>query len=236
MVSKRPLASEFSNLSTPLIADACMRVKVPLRVAPSEICPLVQGMRVAGRVLPAHHRGSVDVFLEAMRNALPGDVLLVDNEGRSDESCVGDLTVLEARAWGLAGLVVRGYHRDTDELVRIGFPVFSYGSHPAGPRRLDQRMIEDLSSAQWDGFVVNNKDLVFADDDGVLFVQSSAVEKVLEAAKAIWRVERKQAELIRAGKKLSEQLDFDSYLSKRNSNPSYSLRRHLRERGGAVEE
>jgi 4-hydroxy-4-methyl-2-oxoglutarate aldolase len=121
-------------------------------------------------------------------------------------------------------------------LVRIGFPVFSYGSYPAGPRRLDQRMIEDLSSAQWDGFAVNNKDLVFADDDGVLFVQSSAVEKVLEAAKAIWRVERKQAELIRAGKKLSEQLDFDSYLSKRNSDPSYSLRMHLRERGGAVEE
>jgi 4-hydroxy-4-methyl-2-oxoglutarate aldolase len=235
-LSKRLLASEFSNLSTPLIADACLRVKVPLRVAPSAMRPLVRGMRIAGRVLPARHRGSVDVFLEAMGRALPLDVLVVDNEGRSDESCIGDLTVLEARACGLAGLVVRGYHRDTDELVKIGFPVFSYGSYPAGPRRLDQRMSQDLSSTQWDDFSVDSNDVVFGDDDGVLFVQSSAIENVLEAAKAIWRVERKQAELIQAGKKLSAQLDFDSYLAKRNSDPSYTLRKHLRVRGGAVEE
>ena len=235
-LSKRLLASEFSNLSTPLIADACLRVKVPLRVAPSAMRPLVLGMRIAGRVLPARHRGSVDVFLEAMGRALPLDVLVVDNEGRSDESCIGDLTVLEARAWGLAGLVVRGYHRDTDELVKIGLPVFSYGSYPAGPRRLDQRMSQDLSSAQWDNFSVDSNDVVFGDDDGVLFVESSAIENVLEAAKGIWKVERKQAELIPAGKKLSEQLDFDSYLAKRNSDPSYTLRKHLRERGAAVEE
>jgi 4-hydroxy-4-methyl-2-oxoglutarate aldolase len=236
MVGKRLLANEFSNLSTPLIADACIRVKVPLRVAPPEIRPLIRGMRIAGRVLPARHRGSVDVFLEAIRNALPGDVLVVDNEGRSDESCVGDLTVLEARAWGLAGLVVRGCHRDTDELVRIGFPVFSYGSYPAGPRRLDPRTPTDLHSAQWDDFAVDSNDLVFADDDGVLFIPSNIIEEVLEAARTIWKVERQQAETIRAGKKLSQQLDFDSYLAKRDTDPSYTLRKHLRERGGAIEE
>ena len=235
-MSKSLLANEFSSLSTPLIADACLRVNVPLRVAPSIIRPLVHGMRLAGRVLPARHRGSVDVFLEAMKKALPGDVLVIDNEGRNDESCIGDLTVLEARAWGLSGLVVRGYHRDTDELVRIDFPVFSFGAYPAGPRRLDRRMSEDLSSAQWDDFSVGSNDVVLADDDGVLFVPLSAIERVLEAAKAIWKVERKQAELIQAGKRLSEQLDFDSYLAKRDSDPSYSLRKHLRERGGAVEE
>ena len=236
MMSNRNLPAEFSSLSTPLIADACLRAKVPLRVAASVIHPIVRDMRVAGRVLPARHRGSVDVFLEAMKKALPGDVMVIDNEGRTDESCVGDLTVLEARASGLAGLVVRGLHRDTDELVKIGFPVFSYGSYPAGPRRLDQRTREDLSSVQWDDFSVDSNDIVFADDDGVLFVPSSAFEKVLEAAKAISKVERRQAELIQAGKKLSEQLNFGSYLEKRNSDPSYTLRRHLRERGGAVEE
>jgi len=198
--------------------------------------PLVHGMRVAGRVLPARHRGSVDVFLEAMKKAHPGDVLIVDNEGRSDESCVGDLTIMEARAWHLAGLVVRGYHRDTKELVGLGFPVFSYGSYPAGPRRLDQRGPLDLSSAQWDGFTVDGADVVFAGDDGVLFVSTTRLDDVLKIAKSIWNVERRQAERILAGKKLSEQLDFDGYLSKRNSDPSYTFRKHLRERGGAVEE
>lgn len=114
--------------------------------------------------------------------------------------------------------------------------MFSYGAYPAGPRRLDERQPEDLSSAKWDDFIVDNNDIVFADDDGVLFVASNAIEKVLEVAEKIWKVERRQAGAIRAGEKLSEQLDFDSYLAKRNSDPSYTLRRHLRERGGAIEE
>ncbi len=235
-MDNRSLASAFSNLSTPLTTDACVRLQIPLRVAPPGIRPVVPGTRTAGQVLPARHRGSVDVFLEAMKRAQPGDVLVVDNERRADESCVGDLTVLEARAWGLSGLVVRGYHRDTDELMQIGFPVFSYGQYPAGPRRIDQRGPLDLSSAQWDGFVVDDNDVVFADSDGVHFVPSAQAEDVLEAAESIWKVERRQAETIRSGKKLSEQLDFDGYLAKRRADPSYTFRRHLRERGAAIEE
>jgi regulator of RNase E activity RraA len=45
-------------------------------------------------------------------------VLVIDNQGRTDESCIGDLTVLEARTWGLSGFVVRGLIRDTSELIK----------------------------------------------------------------------------------------------------------------------
>ena len=171
-----------------------------------------------------------------MRKAKPGDVLVIDNEDRKDEACIGDLTVLEARAHGLAGLVVRGYHRDTPELVRIGFPVFSYGSYPGGPQRLDERKSLDLASALWDDFTVENTDMVFADDDGVLFIESTKINEVLKAAESIWKVERDQARKIKAGKTLSEQLDFEGYLVKRGSDTSYTLRKHLRARGGAIEE
>ena len=91
------------ELSTPLIADGCLRRGVPLRLAPPGIAPVVAGSRVAGRALPARHYGSVDVFLEAFGAARAGDVLVVDNAGRTDEACVGDLTVLEAQAAGIAG-------------------------------------------------------------------------------------------------------------------------------------
>ena len=85
----------FADLWTPLVADACVRCGVPLRAARSGIRPVVGGQGIAGRVLPARHYGSVDVFLEAFSRAGAGDVLVIDNGGRLDEACVGDLAVLE---------------------------------------------------------------------------------------------------------------------------------------------
>src|SRR5919197_5387095 len=94
----------FTDLSTPLVADACIRCEVPLRAAPPGIRAVVSGRRIAGRALPARHYGSVDVFLEAFERAAQGDVLVVDNCGRLDEAFVGDLAILDAEAAGLAGV------------------------------------------------------------------------------------------------------------------------------------
>ncbi|WP_238546129.1 RraA family protein [Tumebacillus flagellatus] len=227
----------FQTLSTPLLADACLRMKVPYRVAPAGIQPITAGTRIAGRVLPVRHYGSVDIFLEAMHGAAAGDVLVIDNQGRTQEACIGDLTVLEAAASGLAGMVVWGLHRDTFELREIGFPVFSYGSCPTGPQRLDAREEEALESASFGEFQVTADDLVFADDDGVLFVSGTVdVEQLLQIAAAISQTERKQADLIRSGKTLRDQLRFAEYLEKRASDPGYSFRAHLQTIGGSIEE
>jgi regulator of RNase E activity RraA len=227
---------EFAGLSTPLVADACVRCGVPLRATPAGIGAVVAGQRVAGRVLPARHYGSVDVFLEALGRAEVGDVLVIDNGGRTDEACIGDLVVLEARAAGVAGLVVWGLHRDTPELAAIGLPVFSYGSFPAGPGRMDEREPGALASARFGAHLVSSDDVVFADDDGVVFVPGGQAGAVLAAARQIAEVERDQARRIGEGQTLRQQTAFGDYLARHAADPSWTFRQHLRRAGGAIEE
>lgn len=230
------LSPLFSRSSTALICDACLRLGVRYEMPNPAIKPLRATMRIAGRVLPARHYGSVDVFLEAFESAEAGDILVIDNGGRLDEACIGDLTVLEARNAGLGGIVVWGVHRDTAELAAIDFPVFSYGSCPSGPQRLDARPSDALTSASCGGLRVDTSYFVVADDDGVAFAPLAEAGKIFTTAESIWSKERAQAQAIRSGTSLRAQLRFSEYLEARTHDPSYTLRRHLKRVGGAIEE
>ena len=230
------LSRAFAELSTPLIADAGLRLKIPLRISPPGIRPVTPNQRLAGPVLPVRHFGSVDVFLEAMEGAQPSQVLVIDNGGRLDEGCIGDLTALEAEHCGLAGIIVWGAHRDTPELRRIRLPIFSYGVCPSGPQRLDPRDPAALRSARFGNFLVEPGDVALADDDGCLFAAAAHLDHLLRVAHEIRQRERHQAEAIKSGRSLREQLEFAQYLEKRTADPSYTFREHLRKISGAIEE
>ncbi|GAA2753698.1 RraA family protein [Amnibacterium kyonggiense] len=223
---------ELDGLTTAHVADGCLRVGVPVRCGPAGLVPLLPGRPFAGAAAPALHLGSVDRLLEAIDGARPGDVLVVDDDGRLDEACLGDLLVLEAAQAGLAGVVVWGLHRDTADLHAIGLPLSSLGSIPTGPLPRHVHRDRTVHLGEWP---VETGDLVVADDDGVVLVEAAAAEAVLAAARAIRDAERAQADRIRAGTGLREQLRFADYLARRAEDPTWTFRQHLRSVGGEIE-
>lgn len=227
--------NESYRVTTPNVADACLRLGVPFCCAPREIRPLETGLRIAGSALPVVHHGSVDVFLEALLTADPDAILVVDNQGRTDEACIGDLVVLEAKTAGLAGIIIWGGHRDSAEVRALRFPLFSMGAWPVGPVRLDPRTPATFTTAQLGEHSITRNDYVFADDDGILVIDRSYVTDVERVADEIHVKEAEQAEAVLAGRTLREQFNFDAYLQARKRAPELTFRDHLRRYAAEIE-
>lgn len=234
-----PALTQTDNaIATAQIVDACMRLKLPYRIAPAGIKSVAPvSSMISGQALPVRHYGSVDIFLETLEsNTTQDGILVIDNEGRDDEACIGDLVVLEAKYAGIQAIVVWGLHRDTSDLLRIGLPVFSYGAYPAGPSRLDARAPEALTSARFDDFAVTKSDTVFLDADGIVFVETANIQQVLGVAQTIRQRERQQAESAAQGKSLRDQFHFQDYLKQRESDKAYTFRMHLTALSKSIEE
>jgi regulator of RNase E activity RraA len=213
-------------VSAAAVADACVLEGVAFASAPPSVTWFPTPVRrVNGRALAVEHHGSVDVFLEAFGRAGAGDVLVVDNGGRDDEGCIGDLVALEAVHAGVCGVVIWGRHRDSGVLATLPLGLWSCGTNPVGPAGV--RDSTDTHVVVGDA-PVDDGDLVVADEDGVLFVPRDAAERVLDAAREIESGERRQAERARAGESLRAQLRFDEYLERRTADPAFTFREHLR--------
>jgi len=226
---------EAFEWTTPFIVDACVQLSLPARVGPYGLRCNFPGSKVAGPARPARHAGSVDVFLEAIAASQKGDVLLIDNGGRHDEGCIGDLVVGEAFMSGIAGIVCWGTHRDTAAIHAIGARVWSLGTCPNGPLELRRRSETALVAATIGSVTVTPDDYLFADDDGVVVVANADLARVIETAKDIANREGAQAARLLKGELLRSQFDLDKYVSKRRANPSFTFREHLKSFGGAIE-
>lgn len=221
--------------TTPFIADACVQLSLPVRIGPFGLRCNFPGSKVAGPARPARHAGSVDVFLEAIAAAKRGDVLVIDNDGRIDEGCIGDLVVGEAHMSGIAGTICWGAHRDAAAIAAIGARVWSFGTCPNGPLQLRLRPQEALNSARLGSVLVGHDDYVFADEDGVVVIPAQELERIVEAAKDIASREGAQAARLLDGELLRTQFDLERYVSRRAADPSYTFREHLKGFGGAIE-
>src|SRR5262249_1367715 len=116
--------------------------------------------------------------LAAVDSLSAGDVLVVS---QAEWSFWGELLSTAAKYRGCRGVVLDGPTRDSVAIMRMGFPVFPVGFHPAASLgRLD--VTAHTIPFDCGGVLVHPGDLILADHDGVVVVPLGVAEKVLQAA------------------------------------------------------
>jgi len=165
------------------------------------IAPLAPSMRLAGPAFTIEVRPGDNLMIHAaITMAKPGDILVID--GKGDRSCalMGSIMINACKKLGLGGVVLDAAVRDSEELVELGFPVYSVGTNPNGPTKFVPGRINWPISCG--GIAVNPGDLVVGDADGVVVVEREKAESLLgEAAKKVADERARIADIV-AGRNL----------------------------------
>ncbi len=145
------------------------------------IAALAPTMRVCGPAFTIEVRPGDNLMIHAaMAMARPGDVLVID--GKADLTCalMGNIMLNACKKLGFAGVVLDASIRDTEELLALGFPVWSVGANPNGPSKFVPGRINWPVSCG--GITVNPGDLVIGDADGITVIDREKAASLLPLA------------------------------------------------------
>src|SRR5437868_9596005 len=184
------------ELFTCVVGDVMDKMGLQHQFLPPRIRPLRPDMVVIGRAMPVL---SVDVFeekatgtanklmqkpfglmLEALDDLQRNEVYV--NTGSSPRNALwGEMMSIRARKLGASGAVLNGYSRDTNAILKMDFPTFSWGSYgqDSAPRYkvVDFRIPVEIGSVR-----IRPGDIIFGDLDGVLVIPREAEADVFTAA------------------------------------------------------
>jgi 4-hydroxy-4-methyl-2-oxoglutarate aldolase len=211
-IAEQKKAAEAAFIGYAKVASATAHEAMDRRGAlDSEIKPIRLGMRLLGRAFTCICPANDNLTLHAaLKMAKPGDILVCDAGGFTEQGLFGDVMGSCAVGLGLGGLLVDGGVRDSATLAEVGFSVFSRSVSIKGTVK------ETLGSLQVPvvvgGVIVTPGDLVIGDDDGVCIVPQAEIESLLP--KCVKR-EAKEAgfrEALLAGKTTWDMLNLEALL------------------------
>lgn len=211
----------LGELSTSTISDACDRLGI--RVQVEGVRALDRSFRVAGSAFTLLYQpvgidgGTVGDFID---DVVPGDVVVIDNAGRTDATVWGDLLTTVGHRRGLGGTVIDGVCRDVDRSLQLGYPLFARGNWMrTGKDRV--QLVGIAVPVSLGGVRVLPGDVIVGDGDGVVTVPASRVAEVLEVATGIEEAEDSIREAIAGGMRLDEARRAAGYhsLQKRQAAP-----------------
>ena len=147
------------------------------------IQPLSKGMKVAGPAFTVEVRPGDNLMIHAaLALAQKGDVIVVDGKGELSCALTGALMAAHAKKAGIAGFVIDGAVRDTEECAAGDFPIFAAGANTNGPLKNSGGRINWPVSVA--GTTVNPGDLVVGDADGVVILPRELAAGIVAGAQA----------------------------------------------------
>ncbi len=180
------LIDGFRALPTACISDALDRLGIAGQCL--GIAPLSPSFRLVGRAFTIKYRpvgyvekGNVGDYID---DVPPGDVIVLDNDGRLDCTVWGDILTMVANRRGVGGTVINGVCRDISRALDLNYPIFTRGRFMrTGKDRVEvlgMNLPVSMGEVQ-----VRPADVLIGDADGVVVVPGSAAAKVLETAQQI---------------------------------------------------
>lgn len=142
-------------------------------------------------------------MLDAIDAAPAGSVYVMVVEDGGDYAGIGGLMATAMKFRGLAGAVVDASIRDTPQIRRIQFPVFSRGIVPSTTIN-HYRFGGSNIPVTCAGAKVNPGDFIVADEDGVAVVPKAKAAEVLKKAQELDNTEHSMYPFIEKFKSLKE--------------------------------
>ena len=164
---------------------------------------IVPGSRAAGPARPVLCGQDDNLMVHAaIAHAQPGDVLVLTMPDPAPVAMVGDLLATQAKAQGVAALLIDGSVRDVEELVDIGLPIWARWIRVRGatkdvPGTIDEPVVVG-------GQRIAAGDIVVLDGDGAAVVAAARAEEVLAAAR-----DREDRERVKRAKLQAGELSYD---------------------------
>jgi RraA family protein len=197
------LLREFAPFATPDISDMLNRLYA---VSPGIRCLTSERHRICGPACTVKVFPGDNLMVHKALDVLePGDVVVVDAGGSSQNAVLGDLISMKARHRGAAGFVVDGFVRDLPNIQELDFPVFARGTTPIGP--LHRGPGEINCPICCGGVVVNAGDVIVGDAMGVVVVPQAIAAELLERLRAHEEANAAYLESVRRGVFSNEWVD-----------------------------
>lgn len=125
------LVGQFKDLPSSNVGDMMNRLYC-MREYIRQMNP--QPVNMLGTALTVMVPDGDNAFIhKALDLAKPGDILVIDGNGCTTRSLIGEVMFTYAKNCGIAGIVVDGAIRDHDSLAHIDLPVYAKAVTPQGP-------------------------------------------------------------------------------------------------------